>query len=375
MNKNWLIHILVISIVLLTILKCHELNSLSPYFKPEKIIKLKSFETARTRIQTKDLDLLKLWESILTGRSAPLSRFMKERYQKLGMNHLFTPSGFHLSAVLFPFLKLFKNSNQRLIPLITLGLFLFFLPGLGALKRMLLIKTHQNIFGLHVGFIFALLLDVLFGTFQNSALSFTYSFLFLGIIYSGPEGILLIIWFFFGQLLLAYFQGSDISLLLLFFSPILNFGFALLMPLLFLLSFPLWDWQLHIGIGLLRLLQWPVDHCAMIIQKAPTIEVNIFLLVMIALVIFRLWKQVIMGTLLFCNSLNLDPAKTPGFPANEFVPQGKILKSEYREEYVKIYLSDGNCRLKLIRGMWWENCSPRRRSKHKQKIKKLSYPS
>ncbi len=371
MNKTWLLTILIISLALLAILKTHELRSLSPYFRAEKVIKLKSFEKARPRINKQDIDLLELWESILTGRSAPLSRFMKERYQKLGLNHLFTPSGFHLSAVLFPFLKFLKNSRQKLVILLLIGIGLFFLPGLGALKRMLIIKTNQNLLGLHLGFILAMVLDIFFGTFQNSTLSFSYSFLFLGIIYSGLKGLSLIIWFFIGQVTIAYFQGNDISLLLLLFSPVLNFGFALLMPMLFLLSFPLWDWQLSSGIFVLRQIQWLVDFLASLIQHVPMLEINMATLLLIGLLLFRRWKTLLILLLLFSHSLNLDRAKYPGAATNEFVPQGKVLKIVGD----RIYFSDGSCRLKLVRGMWFENCSPKRRSNRNKKLKKLSYPS
>lgn len=371
MNKTWLLTILVISLTFLAILKTHELRALAPFFRSEKVIKLKSFEAARARINKHDVDLLELWESILTGRSAPLSRFMKERYQTLGLNHIFTPSGFHLSAVLFPFLKVLKNSRQQLVVLLIIGIGLFFLPGLGALKRMLVIKAHQNLLGLHLGFILAMLLDLFFGTFQNSALSFTYSFLFLGIIYSGLNGVSLIIWFFIGQITLAYFQGNDISPLLLLFSPILNFGFALLMPVLFLLSFPLWDWQLSSGILILRKIQWLVDFLATIIQHMPMLEINMALLFIIALILFRRWRLVLIVIFFFCNSLNLDRVKYPGAATNEFVPQGKLVKVVND----RIYFSDGSCRMKLVRGMWFENCSPKRRSNRNKKLKKLSYPS
>lgn len=371
MNKPWLLSILVLSLTLMAILKAYELRSLSPYFRSEKVIKLKSFAEARSKVSGKDLDLLELWESILTGRSAPLSRFMKERYQKLGLNHLFTPSGFHLSAVLFPFLKFLKNSTHQLIILLVIGMGLFFLPGLGALKRMLMIKTGQNILGMHPGFIMAMLLDMFFGTFQNSALSFTYSFLFLGIVYSGLKGLSLIIWFFIGQITLAFFQGVDVSPLLLLFSPVLNFAFALLMPVLFLLSFPLWNWQLSIGIFILRQVQWLVDELASLTQFVPLLEINIILMLMIGLLLFKKWRWSFVIFCFFSNSLNLDRAKYPGVATNEFVSQGRIIKTVDD----KIYFSDGSCKMKLVRGIWFENCSPRRRSNRNRKIKKLSYPS
>jgi hypothetical protein len=373
MNKTWLLAILTISLFLLCALRSYELRSLSNYFRGERVIKLQSFSEARSRVNKDDLELLKLWESMLTGRAAPLSRFIKERYKFLGLNHLFTPSGFHLSAAIFPFMKLL-NHKYHLLFLIFLGGAFSFLPGLTAMKRMLVIKTHQKFLGIHLGFACALIIDMFFGSFQTGALSFTYSFLFLGIIYSGLEGIGLIIWFFIAQIILAYFQNSDISPLLLLFSPILNLGFGLLMPVLFALSFPLWDWQLHTGIFLLKQLQWLVDFFSQLSFHFPFMEVHIITLFLVALILFRKWKVALITIILISSSLNLDREKAPGQSTKEFAPQGKTVMTFYSEEAVTVYFEDGKCKMKLIRGYWFENCSPRRGS-NKMKFKKLSYPS
>ena len=366
MNRKWLIGILLISLFLLTVQKSHEVASLAPFFKAERSIKLSNFAQARSHVNKEDLELLKLWESILTGRSAPLSRWMKERYKMLGLNHLFTPSGFHISAVLFPFMKLLKNNFHQLMLLIGLGLGLYFLPGLSALKRMVLIKGHQKIFGLIPGFIMALILDVLFGSFQEGALGFTYSFLFIGIIYSGLEGLGLWLWFFFAQMILAYFQGTDISPLLLLFSPVVNLAFGVAMPILFLLAIPLWNWQLHSGIFLLKILQYPIDLFMNLSQFIPRLEVNAGLLFLLTLVVFKQKIFIPVACLFLSFSLNLDRQKIPGLPAKEFMAHGEIIKSIYQEKQITIYKEDGICRVKLVRGLWWENCSPRRESSRKK---------
>lgn len=374
MNKTWLVSIFLLSFLLLTLLKAHEKASLSPFFKADPVVKLRNFSEAKGKVSGEELELLKLWESMLTGRAAPLSRLLKERYQNLGLNHLFTPSGFHISAVLIPVFKIVRNQHHQLGLIILLGIALAFLPGMGALKRMLLIKGHQKVMGQHLGFMLALLIDILFGSFQNGALSFTYSFLFIGIIYSGLTGFGLIIWFFIAQLTLALFQGNDVSLLLLFFSPLLNLGFSIVMPLLFLLALPLWDWQLHSGIFLLKGLQCMVNVSADITSLFPAIEIHIGFLTMIFFILMKK-KRWILSCLLFLSfDLNLDRQRTPSLSSKEFLPQGRILKTTYTEKEVRLNFEDGNCRMKLVRGLWWENCSPRRRSNNR-KIMKLSYPS
>ena len=319
----------------------------------------------------KDLDLLKLWESILTGRSAPLSKWMRERYGSLGLNHIFTPSGFHLSAVLLPLMKIFRG--QSLLLILGIGCLLSFFPGMGALKRMILIKGHQKIFGLKAGFCLGLLLDMLFGTFQNQLLSFTYSFLFLGIVYSGGRGIQLVLLFFFGQALIAYFQQSDISLLILLFSPLLNVIFAVLMPFLVILAIPLWGWQLKIGILLLKLSQMCVDISARAVSIFPSVEITSFTLFIFLVMYFRKKRVFLLSVLIFSTSLNLDLGKPPSQSKYFYRPQGKALQTKYAEKTVLVKFQDGSCRMNLVQGFWWENCSPRRRSSKRKKLKKLSY--
>lgn len=314
-------------------------------------------------LKKEELPYLKLWESIITGRAAPLSKLMKEQYKNLGLSHIFTPSGFHLSAVLFPFMKVLKRPKHQLILLLFIAMLLMLLPGMQALKRMVLIKSHQKLLGLKLGFICALILDIFFGSFQIHTLSFTYSLLFLSMIYSGARGLQLIFWFFIGQLILAYFQGLEISLLILIFSPLINLAFSVVLPFLFFLTFPLWDWQLWLGIRLLTVLHQAVSFFSALTLKVPFIEVHVVTLILMFLILKKKRQWLITGIIFFCQSLNPDYARSPGLPSKEFAPQGEIQRRIYRTEDVRIVFSDGSCKMKLIRGFWWESCSPRRKSR------------
>lgn len=100
-----------------------------PYFKGQKTFKLQRFEVAKKMSSPEDLELLELWESMLTGRSAPVSKWIKDEYKTLGLNHLFTPSGFHLSAVMLPFMKFIKNRVWQLWILIAVGATIFSMVG------------------------------------------------------------------------------------------------------------------------------------------------------------------------------------------------------------------------------------------------------
>lgn len=352
------------------IIKQDELKQFNPYFKAQRSFKLSRFEEAKKIVEPEELELLELWESMLTGRSAPVSRWIKDQYKSLGLNHLFTPSGFHLSAVMLPFMKLIKNKTYHLWVLLLIAGGIFCMQGQGALKRMALIKLNQQLFGQKAGFIFALCLDILFGSFMESPLSFVYSFMFLGIIYSGNGWLFL--WFFFAQSLIAYFSGDLISPLIMFLSPLLNAAFALAMPLLFLLAFPLWIWQLKLGLVILAGLQKLVSLSAQASVYVPSWEINLGVLLCFGLFYFRQKKLLALSLLFLTFSLNADKKKNPSFGNYDFVPQGEILKIVSNDMGEIVYWSDGRCKRELVRGIWWEKCSPRRKSTRKLKLKKLS---
>ncbi len=354
---------------LMSLIKMEELKQFNPYFKGQKTFKLQRFDQAKKTASPKDLELLELWESMLTGRSAPVSRWIKDQYKSLGLNHLFTPSGFHLSAVMMPFMKLMKSKVWQFWVLLLVGMGIFTMEGQGALKRMVLIKLNQNLLGQKTGFVVALLMDMLFGSFADSPLSFCYSFLFLGIIYSGSG--ILFLWFFFAQSLIAYFSGDLISPLIMLLSPLLNVAFALAMPFLFLLAFPLWHWQVQVGLKILGGLQKLVELCAHASQLVPGWEINLGMLLCFVLIFLGKRKALAMALLFLTFSLNTDNNKIPSFGRYDFVPSGEVVKIVPDETGETVYFSDGKCKRELVRGIWWEKCSPRRRSKHK-KIKKLS---
>jgi hypothetical protein len=379
MQKHWLLSIFVISFGLLAVLKSHEVSALQPFFKADRVIKLKNFEKAKSGLTTHEQELLELWESLLTGRSAPVSKWMKEEYKNLALNHLFTPSGFHLSAMLVPTAWILKTQTLKLGFLGLLIVAFSFLPGFGALKRMLWVKSSQSLWGMKAGFCVAMLLDVLFGQFQNSALSFSYSFLFLGVVYSGLRGFSLVFWLFLAQIMIAYFQGNFISPLLLLFSPFLNVAFALAMPILLVLSVPLCSWQLNTGLFILKILQSLVELATHIIQYVPFLEVHGGILLLCFLFLFRHHKAALVLVLFLSSGLNVDLQKDPALGRHDFYPHGTMIKIIKNEKEDVAYYQDGKCKRQLVRGQWWENCSPkaskRRTRGSRKKTMRSSYPS
>jgi len=373
MQKRWLLIILALSLGLMLIQKSEDSLHLQRFMSFQKTLKLKHFSQVKPTLSPENQDLLEIWESMLTGNTRPLNKLIKENFSRLGLRHLFTPSGLHLSSLLYPSMKIIKGQRSQFILLTLLALFFLPLSDFAALKRMVMVKWFQKLIGFKEGFGLALILDVLFGTFQSQALSFTYSFLFLGIMYSGVKGMGRIFWFFIGQCLISFSQGVFITPLLLIFSPLLSFGFVLAMPVLFLLSFPLWSWQLEMGLFILKGLIQLITLCAQITVFIPAWEMHIGVLVLLFIFTLGKWRILPVGLLFLSSSLNLDLARNPSLGTYEWIPQGEILKIEETKEKMVIRYRDGKCERMLVRGMWWEKCSPRRGSR--KKLRKLSYPS
>lgn len=371
MKSHWLVGILCTSFLLLSLLKRQEINALTPFFKAAPSIKLSAFDKHKRTLPPPEKALLGIWESMLTGRSTQVNKDLKRSYRALGLSHIFTPSGFHLSAVLMPVKKLLGSNRYLLLLYILLAIPLYFIPGLAALKRMLLIKCGQQLTGQKTGFFIAITLDLIWGSFQQAPLSMTYSFLFLGIIYSGSRGLNLLFWFFVAQAFLALFQNVQLSPLILFINPVLSMLFGMAMPVLFALSIPLWDWQVTIGLYILKILQKIVDHCFYFTTIFPTWEMSIYFVLIFSFLVSKRWKSLGITILILSGSLNIDLQKNMNIGTNEFVPRGSLIKIVYGNDTDRIYLSDGSCKRKLVRGIWFENCSPRKGSKHGSK--KLSY--
>jgi competence protein ComEC len=283
---------------------------------------------------------------------------MKSEYTYLGLNHLFSPSGFHLSAILTPVFWLTNSKSIKLSLLILIGILLIRVPGLSALKRMVLVKTFQTKLNIKLGFFVALIIDLLFGTFQSSPISFTYSFLFLGLIYSGIKGIKLIVLFFFAQILIAYFQQNQLSLLIIFWSPILNWLFGMIMPVLMVLSFPLFNWQLQSGLFLLSKLNNLTHFAYMSIAGFPQIEVHFGMLLIMTLFLQRRWLLLIISILFLSNSLNTEKGRLSIKHRFDMIPLSDIRKMKGD----KIYFKNERCRQELITGYWNIKCSPVKRS-------------
>ncbi len=219
------------------------------YKQPEvsEFIKLKRIELYK---ELRNEEIVAMLISYVAGERKFLSFKNGQNHKTLNLYHLFTPSGIHFSAIylfLYPLILLFKNrkwvKHSFSIVLCSIP---FFLDGLYSMKRVALyriikitndtllkdkIKLHRTPFVL---FLITFFLDFFIGTYSYSPLSFVYSFLFLGIIFSfiNKNKLALPFALLGGQIIISYFQNSSL--------PVLGFVFGFLLTSFFSLLFPLW---------------------------------------------------------------------------------------------------------------------------------------
>jgi competence protein ComEC len=198
-----------------------------------------------------DYKLAELAVSYITGDKRRLSLSIRRAHKRLGLYHLFTPSGIHLSAVIgmiFLFLKLLKLKSKKIRGgvLFLVCITPFFLPKMFSMKRISLMRSLFVItrrfkllkwitpFQL---FITSFIIDFFIGTYSSSPLSFSYSFLFLGIIMAVSEDKVTRLPFALlgGQVIIAYFQQSYLSFVGSFLGFGLTFIFTFFFPPLFIL--------------------------------------------------------------------------------------------------------------------------------------------
>ncbi len=177
--------------------------------------------------------------SVVTGNQRGFNKTsLAPLIKKFNLIHLMTPSGLHLTVVLFLFFLLIKKRKHRLIILFVaygvLSYYQIFLP----IKRIITLRLfslllHKHLSPLKIffgGFIF----DLLLGSYHDSPVSFYFSMLFLGIIYDYQEKPIYPLWinFFIAQCLIHCFFDTP------FFAASILINSALLFyfPFFFLLS-------------------------------------------------------------------------------------------------------------------------------------------
>lgn len=282
MNKLSLVFILSIGLFILSI------NKTTPLKKNSQLNQNLKKDWHRLKKSFHHPNLGGLGYSYLTGFMGGVQKEDLMIHRALGLQHLFTPSGMHLTSILLAFNfilnRLFKHKKILIIINILLSASLFFLPELYPLKRMAILRLfilfltfyakEKNIFAL---FLISFFLDFLWGTYRYNPLSFTLSFLFLGTVLAMSESppIYLPFAILGANIFIAYFFHQKIYLIAPFFNAILNSLFIFVFPgivagYITRITF-LWEWPMMIYNWFIHAFYWPT-------KMTPLVEVDFFIL-------------------------------------------------------------------------------------------------
>ena len=187
-----------------------------------------------------------LYRSFITGRKRGVNKELKTKFKELNLLHLMTPSGLHFSTIMIVFFLIRRKLKHRFLDVFEFILCMSiyaFLPGYFSLRRVAFLRglfiandLFKSKFSKMQVFILFLVFDFFWGTFEYSPMSWFLSILFLGIIFSFQKVnfFVLSIYFYFGQMIIAFTMGHDLLPLGIIFSPLLTWIFTFIYPFLFL---------------------------------------------------------------------------------------------------------------------------------------------
>jgi len=235
-----------------------------------------------------------LFNAYVLGYKQGLARAIKKAHQILHLMHLMTPSGLHFSAFLLLFWPLTflgkKGSVLKKIVITIVCLGSFLLPGFNSLKRMAgfnLLKIFPTRFCSSLNYFrlfwIVFLVDFVFGSFWQFKLSFSFSFLFLGILLSQKSLSLkeLTLSLYAGQLISSFFMHTQYYLA----GPILGMLFTFFFGPYFILSLILkllsiaFDWKTPL-IGLYSCWSSVLQYLAQMATFTGMVKIDFFLMSM-----------------------------------------------------------------------------------------------
>lgn len=153
---------------------------------------------------------MKLSDSYVRGKKYCVPKALREQHRDLGLFHLMTPSGLHLSSLLlllFPLKFLGSSRILFLMSALIIWCHVQGLNGLYSLKRMSTLHLTSLLMPKLTRrwlLLITLLLEFIGGSFTQSPLSFSLSTMFLIIIFESKNNVQRLTSFFLAQMLISY---------------------------------------------------------------------------------------------------------------------------------------------------------------------------
>lgn len=257
MNKSYFLILFISSFIFCCFLYEQQLH-LQTIWKRDKKNHFLNEKYKNLLLQTDSNKYSALFYSLMTGDKTFLNKETKEEFKQMGLMHLLTPSGLHLSSLIIIF-KFFPKRFQ-LILLFLISIPIFSLKNYYSIKRVLIFKFCTRLFDKNFkykneyAFILTFVLDILLGNFQEGVLSSVYSFLFWGTILFHKGNF----WglnykLFFNLILTSFISSQKVNIISLFLNSLVSSLFTILYPILFInFWFPYFNFQTYISIKVIQ---------------------------------------------------------------------------------------------------------------------------
>ncbi|MBT7670598.1 MAG: hypothetical protein HN730_07950 [Bdellovibrionales bacterium] len=361
-----------------------------PRFIPSKTPEMIKGRITLLKQSWQQQELVDLLAAYSSGYRRGLDRKSRRMHNRLYIAHLFTPSGIHLSALLWGVMLLLQltrhlfpkfDSKKRLaivmpimislIPFILLGGY-YSIKRICALRLLTMIKVGSvQIVTPTIAFFLVFLFDYLWGSYDLSPNSFAYSFIFLGSIVTMGRGrpkVAIPLALLGGQVVVALVTQVPLNPIAFGIGLIITAIFSAVFPLLLLIfwatpsilpSYGQWPLQL-----LYQIVEW--GYALVVDYRGLTITAPLFLgMILWSLLPIRRWRQGLVISLLL---LLIDSNPILNLPADRFYarPPNRVVvpisRQQMRESsrksdgYHVVYRNGLSCRYRIGHGRHQRRC-------------------
>ncbi len=288
-----------------------------------------------------------LYQATITGNKKFISNHTKAALKKLGLLHLFTPSGLHLSSLFF----------LRFLPtgvlVIILGLIFLYISDFNtyhSMERVILFKVIHYLgnFKLEKCFLLTFVVSLLFDHLSNP-LSYLFSFIFWGtILIYRDNPVKCSFYLSMHNVLISSLLSQPINLLIFILNPLITLTVSSLFPFLFLNSLLPEEYEVSMS--------WFFNMIENIVASSNSIlTVNIsFSIAVLFFILFKTRNKYLLAIAI------LIPTSLDGrFQPSEF--RNQVINFSRKEEILKtsktkIDFIDRTCSLNYkcrLKEIWW----------------------
>lgn len=370
MQYGRVVFIYFLAIILFTLTIQNESLSLSKRFNYTPLLGKNFWQTRLEQFRSKDLS--RLTRAYVLGIRRGVKREWKDWHTNLGLQHILTPSGIHLSSILFltlPLKKLKKYVFLKFLFSVSSLIIYFYVPGFFALKRIIIFRTLRywkfNNHSIITTFFLTFLIDYIFGGYEKNSLSFCYSFLFFGTLLSSPTGMFSKTFSMWGAFLLSgLFNGQDWNAITLLANPIITAVFTLVFPIIFITFIIGW---IPLCESIVYIFFKTIENVAIIQSKIPSLQTDYLLLgLMLTFLLhrsIRVKKFVLGGYLLFYSPLvNIQKQKNLNVWNWKYLRNlerpNLIIEKKYFKDGIELQYRSGRiCKIHIRDGYYIPKCT------------------